>query len=128
MDDKKAIIEVLNNYETFVNQSNATGLGDLYEEEAILFPDRMDSFEGAENITGFYQYAFSLLRLKLSFSISEADIFLEGQTGYATTHSTGTRYLKESQQTIPEINRELWVFKKINGVWKISRYCFNKSE
>lgn len=128
MDDKHTIIEVLKSYERCVNHSDAVGLGALYEDKAILYPDRMDTFENAENITGFYQYAFSILTLNLSFSISEKDIFVEGNTGYATTHSTGTRYLKESQQTVPEINRELWVFKKVSGVWKISRYCFNKTE
>lgn len=128
MDDKQAITEVLKSYERCVNHSDAAGLGTLYEEESILYPDRMDTFEGATNITAFYQYAFSMLTLNLSFSISEKDIFVEGNTGYATTHSTGTRYLKESQQTVPEINRELWVFKKVSGAWKISRYCFNKTE
>lgn len=128
MDDKQTITEVLKSYEKCVNQSDAVGLGALYEEDAILYPDRMATYEGAANIAAFYQYAFGMLTLNLSFSISEKDIYVEGNTGFATTNSTGTRYLKESEQTVPEINRELWVFKKVSGAWKISRYCFNKTE
>lgn len=30
--------------------------------------------------------------------------------------------------TIPEENRELFVFKKESGAWKIARYMFNKSK
>ena len=45
---------------------------------------------------------------------------------YATTSSTGTRLIRETGVTVPEINRELWIFEKVEGDWKIARYMFNK--
>ena len=122
------ILDVLRSYEAGVNQGDADDLGALYEDASILFPDRMDTFEGSQAIAGFYRYAFSLLSLNLTFTIEPKDIIVVGDMAYATTHSTGTRLIKQTNETVPEVNRELWVFRKIDEEWKISRYCFNKTE
>lgn len=126
--DTKDIANVLRSYESLVNRSDAEGLGDLYSDDAILFPDRFDAFSGKAAITGFYAFAFSALSLNLEFAIDPDNIIVSGDTAYATTTSTGTRLIKGANQTLPEINRELWVFERVDGVWKIARYAFNKSE
>lgn len=128
MSEEQSIATVLENYGKFVNASDAAQTAALYTKEAILFPDRMDTAVGSEAILGFYTYAFSLLTLKLEFSIDLKDIIVNGDFAYATTSSTGTRLFKESGQTVPEINRELWNFEKVAGEWKIARYMFNKTE
>ncbi|MEO1041062.1 MAG: DUF4440 domain-containing protein [Pseudomonadota bacterium] len=127
-DDVQGIIRVLESYEQFVNAGDAQSVGGLYASDAILLPDRFDAFEGAENITGFYAFAFDALSLELEFDIDPSDIIVSGDVAYATTTSVGTRFIKEGNQTVPEINRELWVFEEIDGEWKIARYCFNQSQ
>lgn len=122
------IVDVLRSYESFVNEGNAVGLGGLYTQDAVLLPDRFDVFEGSDAITGFYAFAFSALALDLEFEIDPDDIIVSGDTAYAVTTSTGTRTIRETNQTVPEINRELWVFEQIDGDWMIARYAFNKSE
>ena len=47
---------------------------------------------------------------------------------FAVTSSKGTTLIKAIGETIPEANRELFVFEKVNGEWKIARYMFNKTE
>lgn len=126
--ETESITEVLRSYESFLNASDAAGLGSLYTTNAVLLPDRFDAFEGAEAITGIYAYAFNALTLGLEFDIDPEAIVVSGNTAYAVTASTGTRLIKEANQTVPEINRELWVFEKVNGTWKIARYAFDKSE
>ncbi|MEM6945826.1 MAG: SgcJ/EcaC family oxidoreductase [Pseudomonadota bacterium] len=126
--DAEKIADVLRSYESFVNESNADGLGALYTQDAVLMPDRFDVFEGADAITGFYAVAFSALTLDLVFEIDPDDIVVDGDTAYATTTSAGTRFIKEANQTVPEVNRELWVFERVDGAWKIARYAFNKSD
>ena len=126
--DTIAITNVLKSYEEFVNESDAEGLGSLYTQDAILLPDRFDPFAGQEAITGFYAFAFSALTINLEFTINSDEIIVAGDTAYATTTSTGTRLIKEANQTVPEINRELWVFERVDDAWKIARYAFNKSE
>lgn len=126
-DDTQKITDLLQNYETFCNAGEYSKVGALYDTDAILLPDRFDVFEGVESITGFYQFAFSMLELDITFTIDAKNILVAGDFAYATTHSAGTRYLKESKETVPEINRELWIFRRVDADWKIARYCFNKS-
>ncbi len=126
--DTQQIVDLLKTYETAANSSDHEALGAIYTKDAVLFPDRFEAFEGAEAIMGFYQMAFSALTLKIEFAIDPKQIILAGETAYATTTSIGTRYIIEADQTVPEINRELWVFNKAASEWKIARYCFNKSE
>ena len=126
--DVEKITELLRTYERYGNESNAEGMGSLYADDAVLLPDRFDSYEGAEAITAFYAFAFSALTLNLEFTIDPEDIIVSGETAYAVTSSTGTRLIKETNQTVPEINRELWLFEMVDGDWKIARYAFNKSE
>ncbi len=126
--DMGQIVDVLRSYESFVNEGNAEGLGGLYTQDAVLLPDRFDVFEGSDAVTGFYAFAFSALALELEFEIDPDDIVISGDTAYAVTTSTGTRTIRETGQTVPEINRELWVFEQVDGDWMIARYAFNKSE
>jgi hypothetical protein len=39
-----------------------------------------------------------------------------------------TSFVTFFDSTVPEENRELFVFEKIDGVWKIARYMFNKTK
>ncbi|MEO1379233.1 MAG: nuclear transport factor 2 family protein [Pseudomonadota bacterium] len=126
--DVEKITDVLRSYESFVNESNPEGVGALYTEDAIFMPDRFGVFEGSEAITEFYGFVFNALTLNLDFTINAEDIVVTGSTAYAVTSSTGTRLIKESNQTVPEINRELWVFENVDDEWKIARYAPNKSE
>ncbi|MEM9310321.1 MAG: DUF4440 domain-containing protein [Pseudomonadota bacterium] len=126
--DTQLIAGLLKAYETHANAGDYKALGEIYADDAILFPDRFNAFEGKEAIAGFYMLAFEMLILSIEFDIDTDKIMVAGSTAYATTTSAGTRYLRETDQTLPEINRELWVFQKLDGTWKIARYCFNKSE
>ena len=47
---------------------------------------------------------------------------------FAVTSSKGTTLIRATGDTIPEANRELFVFEKVDGNWKIARYMFNKTE
>jgi hypothetical protein len=47
---------------------------------------------------------------------------------FAVTSSKGTTMIHATGDTVPEANRELFVFEKLNERWKIARYMFNKTE
>jgi len=124
-DDKQKIVEVLHHYQKGTNTADAKLTASLYTEDAIMIPAGFATNFGKEAIFRFYDYAFSLLQLTLEFDINEDQIIIDGDTAYATTSSKGTRFYRENKETVPEINRELWLFKKMGGQWKIARYMFN---
>ena len=124
-EEKQKLVAVLDQYKTATNTADAKLAASLYAEDAIMIPAGFPTNVGKEAIFGFYDYAFSLLQLTLEFEIDHDNILIEGDMAYATTSSTGTRLIRETGDTVPEINRELWIFRKIDTEWKIDRYMFN---
>lgn len=45
----------------------------------------------------------------------------------ALTQSNGTVRVNATGHTMPESNRELFVFAREAGAWRIARYMFNKA-
>ena len=70
-------------------------------------PTEAPSGIGSEGILKSYEFVFSQI---------------------AVTNSKGTVKVHANGVEVPEANRELFVFEKANGEWKIARYMFNKTE
>lgn len=68
---------------------------------------------------------FSQIQLNIDFFIEEIEE--EGNIAFATTISKGTVKIHANGAEAPEANRELFVFEKVEGNWKIARYMFNKT-
>jgi hypothetical protein len=44
---------------------------------------------------------------------------------FARTNSVGTVKVHATGSAGPEANQELFLFQRIDGAWKIARYCFS---
>ncbi len=124
--DKEAIETLLQTYKESLNTSDAQLAQSLYTKDGIFMPTEAPSAIGAENILKSYAFIFSRIQLNIEFFIDE--IVVEGDFAFAVTSSKGTTLIRAAGDTIPEANRELFVFEKVNGEWKIARYMFNKTE
>ena len=124
--DKEAIEELLKSYKKSLNTSDAKLAQSLYTKDGIFMPTEAPSAIGSENILKSYQFIFTQIQLNIEFYIDE--ITVEGDFAFAVTSSKGTTLIHATGETIPEANRELFVFEKVNGEWKIARYMFNKTE
>ena len=82
--------------------------------------------EGAEQVKGTYQYVFDNFRYTLQFSIIEIEV--SGNYAFKRSTLKGSVATKTSGQTVPDENKELFVFEKVDGKWKIARYMYNKSK
>ena len=122
--DKQQIEKLLDVYKTSLNTSNAELSTSLYAKDGVFMPSEAPSAVGTENIRKAYDFVFSQIQLNIEFFIEE--ISVENNFAFATTTSKGSTLIHANGQTIPEENRELFVFEKVNGEWKIVRYMFNK--
>jgi uncharacterized protein (TIGR02246 family) len=122
--DKKAIEAVIAVYQKALATSDAALASTLYTKTAKFMPSGGPSAIGTDAIKGSYAYVFSLITPTIEFTIDEV-VFI-GKHAYVTSTSKGVSLIKANNQTVPEINRELFLFEKENGVWKIARYMFNK--
>lgn len=124
--EKEKIESVLGEYKKSLNSSDAILAQSLYAKDGIFMPSGAPSAIGSEEILKSYQFIFSQIQLNIEFFIDE--ILVEGDFAFATTSSKGTTLIHANGETIPEENRELFVFEKVGNDWKIARYMFNKTK
>lgn len=124
--EKQKIEELLSKYEKSLNSSDAKLAQSLYTKDGLFMPANGPTGIGSEGILKSYEYVFSQIQLNIEFFIEEIQI--EGNMAFAVTSSKGTTLIHATQDTVPEENRELFVFEKAAGEWKIARYMFNKTK
>lgn len=124
--EKQKIEELLNTYKKSLNTSEAKLAQSLYTKDGVFMPSQGPSGIGSEGILKSYEYVFSQIQLNIEFFIEEIQI--EGNLAFAVTSSKGTTLIHATGETVPEENRELFVFEKVDGKWKIARYMFNKTK
>lgn len=123
---KQEIENLLITYKETLNTSNAEKATSLYTKNGIFMPTGAPSAIGTEQIKGAYDFVFSQIQLNIEFYIEE--ITVENDFAFAVTSSKGTTLIHATGATVHEENRELFVFEKENGSWKIARYMFNKTK
>lgn len=120
---KAQITELLATYEKALNTADAPSAASLYAADGVFYPHHVPTATGAE-ILGSYEQIFNTINLDIAFTIHE--IVIDGDIAFATTGSKGEVTVLEPGVTVPEENRELFVFVREAGEWKIGRYMFNK--
>ena len=121
---KQKIETLLMNYKETLNTADAARATSLYTKDGVFMATGAPSANGAEQIKATYEYFFSQIQLNIEFFIEE--IVIENNLAFAVTSSKGTTLIHATGETVPEENRELFVFEKENDTWKIARYMFNK--
>ena len=123
--DKTAIEKLIYAYRDALNASDANKVIDLYTTDGVLLANAAPTAAGAEQVKGTYQYVFDNFTYNLEFTIGEIE--LQGKYAFARSTSKGSFVVKSSGQSVPDENRELFVFEKVKGQWKIARYMYNKA-
>ncbi|HEV7331318.1 MAG TPA: nuclear transport factor 2 family protein [Flavisolibacter sp.] len=123
---KAAIEKLIYAYRDALNASDAGKVVSLYTTDGVLLANAAPTAEGAAAVKGTYQYVFDNFKYTLDFTIAE--IVVNGNYAFARSTSKGSFVIKSSNQTVPDENRELFVFEKVKGEWKIVRYMYNKAK
>lgn len=123
--DEQEIEKLLYTYQDALNASSVENAISLYAKNGQFLPTNAPSATGPEQLKASYKMVFKTIQLNVAFHIEE--IVVSGDLAFARTHSHGTNLVHATGKTSAEENRELFVFQKENGEWKISRYMFNKT-
>lgn len=123
---KTEIEQLIFSYRDALNASDANKVVSLYTADGVLLANAAPTAEGAAAVKGTYQYVFDNFKYNLEFTIIE--IVVNGNYAFARSTSKGSFVIKSNGQTVPDENRELFVFEKVKGQWKIARYMYNKTK
>ncbi|PHR10429.1 MAG: DUF4440 domain-containing protein [Sphingopyxis sp.] len=122
--DKEQIEKLLMVYKESLNTSDASKAVNSYTTNGVFMPSGAPTANGSEAIKGAYEFVFSQIQLNIEFFIEE--IVIDNDIAFAITTSKGSTLIHATGDTVPEENRELFVFERENNEWKIARYMFNK--
>ena len=122
--NEKAVAEVLARYQDALNQSNTDAVMKLYARDGVFMPQNSPSSVGASEIRKAYDAVFKAIKLTVKFNVAEV-VEMAPNWVFARTNSAGTVKVHATGAGGPEANQELFLFQKIDGAWKIARYCFS---
>ncbi|KAG0652983.1 hypothetical protein D0Z07_0118 [Hyphodiscus hymeniophilus] len=122
-DDKAAITAVLKKYQDALNESSTSSVLELYTADGVFMAQHFQTAVGTEQVREAYDKTFNLITLSVEFNIIEV-VPVSDEWAFARTASAGTTKVKAGGGGA-EANQELFVLQKIDGYWKIARYCFS---
>jgi uncharacterized protein (TIGR02246 family) len=124
MDDTQAIRSLLHQYEQALNTSDTEAVMQLYTSDGVFMPQHFPSSVGADAVRQAYDNVFGAIRLTVTFAIQEVHP-VTPEWAFARTNSSGTVLVHATGESSAEANQELFVLQKVEGAWKIARYCFS---
>ena len=123
--EQKAIQQLLDAYGDALNASDAAKATPLFSQDGVFAAPGSPTATGQAQIRAAFDGLFSAVTLKLQFTPAQITV-INDNYAFATSTSSGTLTVKANGQSAPNSYRELWVFAKANGQWKIARYLFNQ--
>ena len=122
--DEQAIAAALANYQDALNQSDTDAVVELYAFDGVFMPQNSPSSVGAVAVRKAYDAVFKTIKLQVKFDVEEIRQTAP-EWAFARTNSAGTVKVHASGESGLEANQELFIFQKVDGTWKIARYCFS---
>ncbi len=122
---EKAAIEMkLKTYFGSLNASDVKTAVASYTTDGIFMPSKFPTATGTHQLEIAYENVFKSIQLNVTVKIEE--IIVRDDIAFAQTLSHGTTLIHATGETVPEENREFFLFQKDNGEWKIARYMSNQ--
>ncbi len=117
------IQNLVQTYQRSLNEADLDLVRTVYADDAIFIGQPTPTATGIEEIVATYADVFSKVDFDVQFDVQEIE--LSSDLGFVRTRSQGTIVPKGQNPEGTEGNREIFVVKKIDGVWKFYRYIFN---
>lgn len=115
---------VLATYERALNADDVELAVSCYTDDGVFMPTTLPTATGPE-LGPAYTQTFEQIHLAVTFTVDEVAV-TGPETAYALTRSNGTQTIRATGEQSDEANREVFIFRADEGVWKIARYMFNK--
>jgi uncharacterized protein (TIGR02246 family) len=124
-DSTAQITGLLATYQRALNTSDAALAASCYSADGVFMPTTLPTATG-DQMTAAYEAVFAAISLDVEFTVDELVVTSES-SAYALTRSNGTQTILATSAASAEANREIFLFAREAGAWKIARYMFNKA-
>ncbi len=122
--EKQEIVNLLGIYKFALNSGNARLAQSLFSKDSVFMPSEGVTVFGLEEIYNVHKGFFSKGKLDIEIYIEEIEV--DNEIAFAVTSSENSSV--ENDLIFSKDYRELIVFEKLNGAWRIARFMYNKSK
>lgn len=123
--DQEAITNLLHSYGDVLSSRSLADLLSIYTSDGVLMAPGYQPSVGTDALKASYKRIFSTIKLDIEFSIDEIVVMDGGSWAFARTTAEGTKHWLQKETDESHHNQEIFVCQKIDGDWKIARYCFS---
>ncbi|KAF2111181.1 hypothetical protein BDV96DRAFT_650286 [Lophiotrema nucula] len=120
---KTEVSTLLQAYASALSASSTSKVMDLYTTDAVFMPQNFTTIEGHAAIKETYEKIFDTIALDVTMDVKEVHSF-DDEWAFARTTTAGIQKVLKTGETSKEGNQELFVCQKVDGSWKMARYCF----
>ena len=124
-EDKNEIIDLITSiYRDALASGDSEAIKNTFTVNGAVMPPSSATYRGSNSIKENYDNIFKNVSLDLQFNIDE--VIIEGDYGFVRSTSDGLAKINATGESLPEVNRELFIVHKENNNWKIAFYMYNK--
>lgn len=121
--EQRAVYAVVHRYEQLLNAGDTSGILDLYAPTSVAEWNDKPTFASRQQKADGYNALFKIAKFTTVFSYDSVDVYAD--TAVVRTHHHVGATVVENGKKVLDKNREIFVLRKIDGVWKIILYSFN---
>ena len=125
MSDQAAITALLHSYGSILASRSLPDLLSIYTPDGVLMAPGYQPAVGTEALKSSYERIFSTIKLEIEFTIDEIVVMEGGEWAFARTTAEGRKFWLQRGTDEEHLNQELFVLRKVEGEWRIARYCFS---
>jgi len=118
-----AAYDVVHRYEQLLNAGDTAGIVDLFAPDGVAEWNDKPSFATRQEKIAAYDALFKIAKFSTVFGYAGIDV--SGDTAIVRTfHHKGATILEGGKEVV-DLNREVFVLRKLGNDWKIKLYIFN---
>jgi uncharacterized protein (TIGR02246 family) len=122
--NQEAITALLHAYGSVLASRSLSDLLSIYTSDGVLMAPGSQPAVGLEALRSSYKRIFSTIKLEIEFSIDEI-VVMDSEWAFARTTAEGRKFWLQKGTDERHHNQEIFVCQKVDGEWKIARYCFS---
>jgi ketosteroid isomerase-like protein len=118
-----AAYDAVHRYEQLLNAGDTAGIVDLFAPDGVAEWNDKPTFATRQEKIAAYDALFKVAKFSTVFGYAGIDVF--GDTAVVRTfHHKGATILEGGKEVV-DLNREVFVLRKLGNEWKIKLYIFN---
>lgn len=120
---QQEVYNVVHQYEAALNAGDTNAIMDLFASDGVAeWNDKRTYATRQQKIDG-YNALFKIVKFETVFSYDAINVY--GDTAVVRTHHHRGATVLENGKKVLDLNREVFVLRKVEGAWKIVLYTFN---